>query len=99
LSYRVHVRRAAELDVAEALEWYESQQAGLSSEFFLEFEKIIDFLANDPLMFPEMYRGIRRAVLHRFPYLVWYRIEASEVTVLACTHGKVDPASIPGRIS
>lgn len=99
MSPRVHVRRAAEIDVAEALDWYESQQAGLSVEFLDEFERIIDSVADNPRMFPHLYCGIRRAVLRRFPYLIWYRIEDSEVTVLACTHGKIDPEAIPERVS
>jgi plasmid stabilization system protein ParE len=99
LSYSVHVRRAAELDVAEALEWYEAQQVGLAAEFCAEFESLIERLSETPLIFPERYRSIRRALLHRFPYLVWYRIQDSEVTVLACTHGKINPESIPDRIS
>jgi hypothetical protein len=36
LSYEIHVRRAAELDIAEAQIWYESQQSGLGREFRAE---------------------------------------------------------------
>ncbi len=99
MSYSVYVRRAAELDVAEALEWYEAKQAGLAAEFSVEFENLVERLSETPLIFPELYRGVRRAVLHRFPYLVWYRLQGSEVTVLACTHGRINPESIPDRIS
>ncbi|MGB1557376.1 MAG: type II toxin-antitoxin system RelE/ParE family toxin [Oceanococcaceae bacterium] len=99
MTYRVRVRRAAELDIASAIEWYESQQVGLASEFLDEFEKIMAYLGSEPRMFPEKYRGVRRAVLHRFPYLVWYRIDALHVDILACTHCKVDPDSIPDQIS
>jgi hypothetical protein len=33
LSYEINVRRAAELDIAEAQVWYESQRSGLGGEF------------------------------------------------------------------
>jgi hypothetical protein len=33
LNYEVQVRRTAELDIAEAQVWYESQQSGLGGEF------------------------------------------------------------------
>lgn len=91
LSYSVHVRRAAERDVAEAQHWYEKKKPGLAAEFHGEFEAAIARLAHTPLMYPELYRGVRRAVLHRFPYLIWYQIRASQITVLACTHARFGP--------
>lgn len=92
MSYRVFVRGAAERDVYAAQRWYEAQRPGLASEFNFEFNAMMDRLAETPLIYPELYRHVRRAVLHRFPYLVWYRVQEADVIVLACTHGKVDPA-------
>lgn len=98
MSYTVYVRRAAELDVAEAQRWYEDQQGGLATEFHAEFSAILSRLAETPLIYPVIYRNVRRAVLHRFPYLVWYRVQSSLVTVLACTHGKANPDKVPARL-
>jgi len=99
LSYLVFVRRAAELDVTEAQIWYEQQQTGLAGRFHDEFSATINLLAETPLIYPELYRKVRRAVLHRFPYLVWYRVEGSTVTVLACTHGRINPARLDELLS
>lgn len=98
MSFTVYVRRTAELDVAEAQNWYEEQQAGLAADFHHEFGMVLARLAETPLIYPAVYRNIRRAVLHRFPYLVWYRLEGSVVTVLACTHAKADPSSVRARL-
>ncbi|MEN8819556.1 MAG: type II toxin-antitoxin system RelE/ParE family toxin, partial [Abyssibacter sp.] len=97
MRYTVRFRRAAEQDVSEALEWYESQQLGLGSSFLDEFDATISSIAEQPLLYPELYRSARRAVLHRFPYLVWYRTDESSVLVLACTHGKLNPKSVKRR--
>ena len=99
MSYELFVRHAAERDIAEALQWYESQQVGLSREFLLELETVTDFLSESPFMFPEKYRGVRRAMLNRFPFLVWYRVDGQRVTVLACTHGRLDPKAVSKRLS
>jgi len=100
LSYRVYVRSAAERDIVEAQNWYETQQ-GLAAEFHAEFSAMLGSLAETPRIYPRLYREVRRAVLHRFPYLVWYRVQNSNVTVIACTHGRVGPgrtfALLPGR--
>ena len=98
MSYTVYVRRAAELDVAEAQFWYEKQQPGLASEFHLEFGRAINRLAETPLIYPVVYRNIRRALLHRFPFLVWFQVEASRVLVLACTHGKLNPRTVASKL-
>lgn len=98
MSYSVDIRRAAERDVAAAQAWYEKQQAGLAAQFHAEFAATMDVLAETPLIYPKLYRDVRRAILRRFPYLVWYRVEDSLVTVLACTHGKIDPTKMRRRI-
>lgn len=91
MGFTVYVRRAAELDAAEAQLWYEKQQAGLASKFHQELSTVFDRLAKTPLIYPIVHHNIRRAVLHR-PFLVWYRVEGSVVTVLACPTAKLIPA-------
>jgi toxin ParE1/3/4 len=98
LSFDVQVRRAAELDVAEVQLWYESQRSGLGAEFHSEVSQVIDRLAETPLIYQAMHRDVRRALVRRFPYLIWYRVLGEIVTVLACTHGSQDPARIKTRL-
>ena len=97
MSFDVQVRRAAELDVAEAQLWYEAQRSGLGAEFHSEVSQVIDRLAETPLIYQVVYRDIRRAIVHRFPYLIWYRVVGEVVTVLACTHGRQDPSKAISR--
>jgi toxin ParE1/3/4 len=97
LSFKVQVRRAAELDVAEAQVWYEAQRAGLRADFHSEISKVFTILTENPLIYPALYRNVRRAIVHRFPYLIWYRILGEEVTVLACTHARQNRSKIISR--
>lgn len=70
----------------------------MAAQFHHELGVVMTRLAETPLICPEVYRNIRRAVLHRFPYLVWYQVEGSVVTVLVCTHGKLDPGNVGRRL-
>ena len=97
MSFDLQVRRAAELDVAEAQVWYETQRSGLGSEFYSEVSQLFDRLAETPLIYQIVHRDIRRAIVHRFPYLIWYRVLGEVVTVLACTHGGQDPDKAMAR--
>jgi plasmid stabilization system protein ParE len=71
---------------------------GLAAEFHAEFGQLLDRLSQTPFIYPVLYRDVRRAVLRRFPYLVWYRVQGSDIVVLACTHGKLDPVRASVRL-
>lgn len=98
MSHEVQVRRAAELDIAKAQVWYETQQTGLGAEFRSEISQVIDRLAATPLIYQIVHRDIRRAIVRRFPYLVWYRVAAEMVIVLACTYAGRDPERVKARL-
>ena len=99
LSYSVYVRRIAELDALEAQAWYESQQSGLGATFNDEFGLALRRLEDQPLIYQKIYGAIRRVVLRRFPFLLWFVVDGNEVSVLACTHGKRGRKFIRARLS
>jgi len=99
LSFNVQVRRAAEFDVAAAQIWHETQRTGLGAEFHFEFSQVIARPSETPLIYSAVYRDVRRAVVHRFPYLIWYRVLDKDVMVLACTHGRQDPDKVSSRLA
>lgn len=94
----VFIRQAAELDLAEAEDRYEEQRQGLGTEFRAQVDDLLAALSTHPQLFPVRYRGNRRAVLRRFPYLLWYRVEADAVILLACIHAKRHPRVARARL-
>ena len=50
MKFEVQIRRAAEVEVAEARRWYEAQQVDLGAEFLLMVAQAIDRLAKTPLI-------------------------------------------------
>lgn len=97
MSFEVQIRQAAEADIAEAQLWYESRRRGLGDEFYAEISGLIDILAERPFIYQTSYRDTRRAIVRRFPYLIWYRVLSQTVTVLACTHGRQSPKKTASR--
>jgi hypothetical protein len=71
---RLRVRPEAENDLAGAYAWYEECCPGLGSRFFDEFTRAVTALEYDPLAFTEVLPGIRRYVLHTFPYSAFYSV-------------------------
>jgi plasmid stabilization system protein ParE len=74
------------------------QQSGLGAEFHSEVSELIGRLAATPLIYQVAHKNIRRALVHRFPFLIWYRVIGKSVIVLACTHVKQDPDKTTVRL-
>jgi toxin ParE1/3/4 len=98
LTKTVLLRRAAELDLVAIEDWYDSERQGLGREFRETVDAAIARIADNPLAYPERYRGARRVVLRRFPYVLWYRPLENVIVVLACVHGSRDPRAIRARL-
>jgi plasmid stabilization system protein ParE len=87
----VFVRPVAEQDLLEAQRWYDGQRSGLGAEFRQAVDLVLQKLGESPLIHPVAYRGIRRAAVRRFPYLVYYSVRADRIEVIGCLHSRRDP--------
>jgi len=82
---------SAEADVDRVLSWYHERGHDLADHFLLALEQCLDSIQANPQAFPVVHRDIRRALLRRFPYCVFYIISDKQIVVLACLHGHRDP--------
>jgi plasmid stabilization system protein ParE len=86
MSWRLVVRPDAQVDIAEAAQWYEARQEGLGSEFREAVIQVLDALADNPFLNCRQHprRNIRWRYPDRFPYRVIYEvIEAEKLVVVA----------------
>ena len=88
---RLTVRPAAELDALEAASWYESERAGLGTEFLDELRTTFARIEEGSQRFPVVFRDVRRAILKRFPFGVFFVVESNNPVVLAITHLRRHP--------
>lgn len=98
MSFTVQVRRAAELEIAEAQLWYEAKDKSLGAEFLSQVSQTMNRILKMPLLYPIVHRDVRRALVRRFPYLVWYRVSAETVVILACSYAGRDPNRLTARL-
>ena len=85
------IRPEAQGDLLEAAEWYESHQPGLGERFIDALGKLIERITAFPLQFPELDEGVRRALLHRFPYAVYFVMANDGIVVIAVLHQRRHP--------
>ena len=95
---RLTILPQAELDVSDAAAWYEEQRAGLGDEFLDELDSILRRVIKDPLQFPKIKKQIRRALLRRFPYSVYFGLSKETVELIAVLHQRRDPRTWERRV-
>ena len=91
------VRARAERDIQAAFDWYETQRVGLGEEFLDHVRRTLEILRRRPEAFPVLYKNVRRAVISKFPYSVFYVAEHTRTAVLAVLHTSRDPRIWPRR--
>jgi len=97
MAYRLTVSDRAVREIGEAYEWYEEQVPGLGVEFVQELEAQLHFITESPRLYAETQRGIRRALLSRFPYGVFYASKGDIVSILGVVHTSRSPRRWPRR--
>lgn len=75
----------------QGYDYYEGQRAGLGETFADAVQVALDQIGDMPQLHRAVFGDIRRAVVHGFPYCVYYREEASRVRVLSVFHTSRDP--------
>ena len=92
MSYKLILRQEAERDLAEARKWYNEMIPGLGSDFLAVVERALESILENPARFPIIHREVRRALLSRFPYGIFFFLEEERVVVLGVMHTARDPA-------
>ena len=76
------------VDLAEAVEWYESCERDLGRRFEQEFFETAGRALASPEIFPRVKENVRRVLMRHFPYAIHYRpsIGGIEVLLLWCCY-------------
>ena len=88
----------AEIEMVEAAVYYEVQVRGLGAAFLAKTESAVRDVAARPQAWPIMRNGIRKRLVHRFPYAVLYRPDPDEIVVVAVMHQRRRPGYWLGRM-
>ena len=98
MSRPVVYRRDAQAEFDEAYDWYESRRAGLGDRFAENVQHAIDRIGANPQLHGIVHADVRCALVRRFPYGVYYRVEAKRVVVIAIFHSSRDPRIWQARV-
>ena len=82
----VYLDEEAEAEYLEAFSGYASESPTLADGFERDVARSIALIVQHPKGSPVVRRGIRRRVLHRFKYSLFYAIEPDRIRIVAVAH-------------
>jgi plasmid stabilization system protein ParE len=74
------------------------QREDLDTEFMECVDDALSRVIRDPDLYPIVYRNLRRAVVRRFPFAVFYEITKDEIQVVAVFHSRRNPEGWESRV-
>jgi plasmid stabilization system protein ParE len=84
--YRVILSPDAKEGIRSARLWYLQHDTDLPLRFSTDLKVTFDRMAQNPYHFPVVADRLRRAILRRFPYSVFFTVLEKRIYVLAVSH-------------
>jgi len=84
----------AQQDLEDAYRWYEEQNKGLGKEFIRCVDARLASVKRNPLQYQVIFKEtVRRALINRFPFSIYYIDEPETISIVAILHQRRDPKS------
>ena len=90
--------RVASIEFIEARAWYENKRAGLGREFISEIDRCVFLASENPCRFAFVYKDIRRLLVNRFPYGIYFRVEEERIVIMAVFHSSRNSSDWKARV-
>jgi toxin ParE1/3/4 len=83
---------AVEGELREIRRYYDDRSPGLGAQFINEFERQVLALAATPERWMEVTAGLRRCLMRRFPYVIYFRsIDSERIRITVVKHQRRHP--------
>lgn len=97
MKYTIKIEPDAQIDLEEAVLWYENQQKSLGEKFALEVYNKIEFIGENPKVYSVVFKNIRNAILDRFPFNIYFFLKNDSIHIFAIIHQSRNPNLIKKR--
>lgn len=95
---RLEFHPQAELEFIEAAAFYEAQVPGLGARFGAEVRRMTDLLLQRPEMGAPVDPDLRKFVLSRFPFTLFYSVSGEVLRIVVVAHQSRRPDYWRARI-
>ena len=84
-------RRRFKVDLVAGFDWYEEQRSSLGEYFLSAVQSTLKSVELYPEIFVSVHGEVRRAIVSRFPFAIFYLVEPKRIVVLRLLHTARDP--------
>jgi hypothetical protein len=98
MAFNIVVKPIVWFDLEEAITWYENERSGLGKQFFDNFEDAKEKIKISPNNYLNIIPGVKRILVKKFPYKVFYTISDNTVFIIGLTHAKRSNAFVRKRL-
>jgi plasmid stabilization system protein ParE len=88
---RLRVRKLARADIDTAFAWYRQHSPAAAQQFLDAVGDALALIDEAPERFPLVRGRLRRVLLRRFPYGVYYKVYPTVVSIVGVIHGHRHP--------
>ncbi len=89
----------AEIEFDHSIEFYEVRQKGLGLDLEREVISAISTIVEDPQRWPIYKFSLRKYILNRFPFIIYYLDLPGHIWIVAIAHGSRMPEYWKKRIA
>ncbi len=94
----VEFLEVAQIELDEAIEYYNQEKSGVGDEFLLEVLRTIDRIREFPQSAESFTEHSRRALTRRFPYGIIYENKDEHIEIMAVAHLHRNPTKWEERL-
>ena len=94
----IRLTSAAEQDILLAVSWYLREAPHMLASFEEEVDRAFQRIMDQPEMYQVVEARVRRALVQRFPYSVFYRPLPDWIEIIGVVHHSRDPRDWRRRV-
>ncbi len=89
--YSIEISDEAELDFDKSYNYYYEENPKVADSFFRSINLAFKNIKKTPKSFPLTHKDIRKYIVKKFPFVVYFRIVDSLIQVIAIFHTSRNP--------
>ena len=89
--FSIVVSDEAEIDFDKSYEYYFEDSPKVANAFFKKINVSFEDIKQNPFAFPVAYKNVRKYVVKKFPFVIYYQIVNSSIKVIAIFHTSRNP--------
>lgn len=89
--FSIQLSKEAELDFDSSFGYYFKDNPKVANTFFRKINLGFEDIGRNPFAFSVIYKDVRKYVVQKFPFVIYYQIEKSTIKIVAIFHTSRNP--------